>query len=156
MAQNLTHTYTLGASDRAYLTAIGMDAATIDSLLAAMNARRTISPAPSARKFVERYATFTGKIRHPVLTLHTVVDTLVPVQHEAAYAETVAAAGSADLLRQAYANGTSHCGFSFAQISTAIQALDAWARTDVPPTTETFPAALGFVPGFVPPPWPQP
>jgi hypothetical protein len=156
VAQNLTHAYTLGASDRAYLNAIGMDSATIDSLLAAMNARRTISPAPSARNYVEHYATFTGKIKHPVLTMHTVVDTLVPVQHEAAYAETVAAAGREDLLRQTYTNGTSHCGFSFAQISTAIQALDAWARTGVVPTPAAFPAALGFVPAFVPPPWPQP
>jgi hypothetical protein len=156
VAQNLTHTYTIEPGDRAYLNAIGMPSATIDSLLAAMNARRTISPAPSARNYVEHYATFTGKIKHPVLTLHTVVDTLVPVQHEAAYSETVAAAGRESLLRQAYTGGTSHCGFSFAQISTAIQALEAWARTGVAPTTATFPAALGFVPGFVPAPWPQP
>jgi hypothetical protein len=156
VAQNLTHTYTLSASDRAYLNAIGMDTATIDSLLGAMNARRTISPAPSARSYAEHYATFTGKIKHPVLTMHTVVDTLVPVQHEAAYAETVASAGREELLRQTYTNGTSHCGFSFAQISTAIQALDAWARTGVAPTAATFPAVLGFVPGFVPAPWPQP
>jgi hypothetical protein len=156
VAQNLTHTYTLGAGDRAYLNAIGMSSATIDSLLAAMNARRTISPSPSARNYVEHYATFTGKLKHPVLTLHTTVDTLVPVQHEAAYAETVATAGRQDLLRQTYTNGTSHCGFSFVQILTAIQALDAWARTGTAPTPAAFPAALGFVPGFVPPPWPQP
>jgi hypothetical protein len=156
VAQNVTHTYTLGASDRAYLNAIGMSSATIDSLLAAMNARRTISPAPSARNYVEHYATFTGKIKHPVLTMHTVVDTLVPVQHEAAYAETVSSAGRENLLRQTYTSGTSHCAFSFAQILTAVQALDTWARTGVAPTAATFPAALGFVPGFVPPPWPQP
>jgi dienelactone hydrolase len=156
IAQNLTHTYTLGSSDRAYLNAIGMSTAAIDSLLAAMNARRTISAPPSARNYVEHYASFTGKLKHPVLTLHTVVDTLVPVQHESAYAETVAAAGSDDLLRQTYTSGTSHCGFSFAQIATAVQALDAWARTGLAPTPATFPAALGFVPGFVPAPWTQP
>jgi hypothetical protein len=156
VAQNLTHTYTIDPADRAYLNALGMTTAAIDSLLGAMNARRTISPPPSARNYAEHYATFTGKIKHPVLTLHTVVDTLVPVQHESAYAETVAAAGHSSLLRQTYTSGTSHCGFSFAQISTAVGALDAWARTGVAPTAATFPAALGFVPGFVPAPWPQP
>jgi hypothetical protein len=156
VGQNLTHTYTLEPGDRLYLNAIGMPSSTIDALLAAMNARRTISPVPSARTYVEHYATYTGKIKHPVLTMHTVVDTLVPVQHEAAYAETVAAADREDLLRQTYTNGTSHCGFSFAQILTAIRALDEWARTGVAPTAATFPAALGFVPGFVPAPWPQP
>jgi hypothetical protein len=156
VAQNLTHTYTIEAADRAYLSALGMSSATIDSLLAAMNARRTISPSPSARNYAEHYATFTGKIKHPVLTLHTVVDTLVPVQHEAAYAGTIAAAGRSNLLHQTYTSGTSHCGFSFAQLATAIAALDAWARTGLAPTAATFPAILGFVPGFVPAPWPQP
>lgn len=156
VAQNLTHTYTIEPSDRAYLNSIGMSSATIDSLLADMNSRRTITPHPSARNYVEHYAAFTGKITHPVLTLHTVVDTLVPVQHEAAYAETVAAAGRGDLLRQTYTSGTSHCAFSFTQISTAVHALHAWVKTGTAPTDATFPAALGFVPGFVPPAWSQP
>ena len=90
-----------------------------------------------------------------MLTLHTVVDTLVPVQHEAAYAATVAGAGSGDLLRQVYTSGVSHCDFAAAQVPIAIGALDAWARTGVAPTASSFPAALGFVPGFLPPDWPQ-
>jgi dienelactone hydrolase len=155
VVQNLTHAYSLGAADRAYLTAIGVPAAQIDAWLAQMNATRFAAP-PSSRNYVERYATFTGKLKGPVLTLHTVVDTLVPVQHEAAYAATVAAAENGDLLRQVYTSGTSHCGFEGAQVPIAIGALDAWVRTGDPPAASTFPAALGFVPGFVPPPWPQP
>jgi dienelactone hydrolase len=155
IVQNLTHTYTLGAADRAYLSAIGVPAAQIDAWLAQMNATRYAAPS-SSRNYVERYATFTGKLKGPVLTLHTVVDTLVPVQHEAAYAATVAAAGTGDLLRQLYTDGTEHCGFEGAQVPIAIAALDAWVRTGVAPPASAFPAALGFVPGFVPPPWPQP
>lgn len=156
IVQNLTHTYALSAADRAYLTSVfGVPGAQIDAWLAQMNATRFAAP-PSSRNYVEHYATFTGKLKGPVLTLHTVVDTLVPVQHEAAYAATVAAAGTGDLLRQVYTSGTSHCGFEGAQVPIAIGALDAWVRTGVPPAASSFPAALGFVPGFVPPPWPQP
>ena len=156
VVQNLTHTYSLGAADRAYLTSVlGVPAAQVDAWLATMNATRFAAP-PSSRNYVEHYATFTGKLKGPVLTLHTVVDTLVPVQHEAAYAATVAAAGNDGLLRQVYTSGTSHCGFAGAQVPIAIGALDAWVSTGVPPASAAFPAALGFVPGFVPPPWPQP
>ena len=155
IVQNLTHTYSLGAADRAYLSALGVPAAQVDAWLAAMNATRYAAPS-SSRNYVEHYASFTGKLKGPVLTLHTVVDTLVPVQHEAAYAATVAAAGNDGLLRQVYTTGTSHCGFTGAQVPIAIGALDAWVSTGVPPAASAFPAALGFVPGFVPPPWPQP
>jgi hypothetical protein len=155
VAQNLTHTYALSAADRAYLGTLGVSGAQIDAWLATMSGTR-FAAAPAQRNWIERYATFTGKLHAPVLTLHTVVDTLVPVQHERAYAETVAAAGDSDLLFQAYTTGTSHCGFSPVQVPLAIAQLDAWVRTGVRPSPAAFPAALGFVPGFVPAPWPQP
>ena len=155
VAQNLTHTYSLSAADRAYLGTLGVSGTQVDAWLATMNGTR-FAAAPAQRNWIEKYATFTGKLHAPVLTLHTVVDTLVPVQHESAYAATVAAAGSGDQLLQVYTNGTSHCGFAPVQVPLAIAQLDAWVRTGVRPSPAAFPAALGFVPGFVPPPWPQP
>ena len=92
-----------------------------------------------------------------MLTLHTVIDTLVPVQHEAAYAATIGGGRARRrMLFQVYTNGTAHCGFAPAQVPLAIAQLDAWVRTGTRPSAAAFPAALGFVPGFVPPPWPQP
>ncbi len=153
IVQNLTHTYSLSAADKGYLALLGVDA---DALLAQMNAQRTISAPPASRNYVKHYATFTGKIKHPVLTLHTKIDTLVPVQHEAAYRTTVDTAGRGDLLYQAFTNGDGHCAFTPTQTLTAIGALDQWVQTGVRPTDAEFPAALGFDQSFVPPAWPQP
>ena len=152
VAQNLTHVYSLSPIDKAYLAVLGVNA---DVLLAEMNARRTISAPPSSRNYAEHWADFSGKIKQPVLTLHTRTDSLVPVQHEAAYASTVAGAGRSDLLAQTYTDGNGHCNFTGAQLLTALGALDTWVATGVKPGAAAFPAALGFLPGFVPPPWPQ-
>ena len=153
VVQNLTHTYSLSASDKAYLALFGVDA---DAYLSAMNARRDISAPPFARNYVEHWADYSGKIKKPLLTLHTRTDALVPVSHESAYAATVAAAGRDGLLAQAYTDGNGHCAFSGPQLLTALGALDGWVATGAAPTAASFPAFLGFLPGFVPPAWPQP
>ena len=158
--QNLDRTYTLTVAEKAYLATLGVNA---DAILAQMNARRNISAAPAQRDFLRRYADYSGKIKGPVLTLHTIVDEVVPVSNESAYAETVAAAGKQDLLFQTYTNGgfdftrnVFHCNFTPNQVFASIFAMDNWVRTGVRPTAAAFPAVLGFVPGFVPPPFPQP
>ena len=101
------------------------------------------------------WADYSGLIKKPVLTLHTQTDTLVPVSHESAYAATVAAVGRNDLLAQTFTTGIGHCNFSGPQLLTAIGALDQWVVTGVKPGATSFPAALGFIPGFVAPAWPQ-
>ena len=151
--QNLDHSYALTAAEKADLAALGLDA---DPLLQAMNARRTIAAAAASRNYVERYAELRGGIKKPVLTVHTVIDELVPVAHESAYRRTVAAAGRSHLLAQAFTSGAGHCAVSEAQVIAAVQALDAWIATGAAPTDASFPVSLGFVPGFTPPPWPQP
>lgn len=152
VGQNLTHTYSLSVADKAYLAILGVDA---DALLAQMNAGRTIAADTSARNYLEHWADFAGKIKKPVLTLHTQTDSLVPTSHESAYAATVGAAGRSGLLAQTYTSGIGHCNFSGPQLLTALGALDGWVATGSKPTEATFPAALGFLPGFVAPPWPQ-
>jgi pimeloyl-ACP methyl ester carboxylesterase len=152
VVQNLTHEYTLSAADKAYLAIFGVDA---DALLAHMNAKRTIAPTPSARNYLKHWADYTGAIKKPVLTLHTQTDSLVPPSHESAYAETVAAAGRSGLLAQTFTSGVGHCNFTGEQLVTSLLALDQWVATGVRPTAASFPAALGFLPGFVPPAWPQ-
>jgi pimeloyl-ACP methyl ester carboxylesterase len=152
VVQNLTHLYTLSAADKQYLALLGVNA---EPLLAAMNANRHLSAPPSSRNYVEHWADFSGNIKKPVLTLHTQTDALVPVSHESAYAATVAAAGRSSLLAQTFTSGNGHCAFTGPQLLTALGALNNWVATGARPSAAAFPAALGFLPGFVAPAWPQ-
>ena len=149
--QNVTHHYSLTPSEQAYLAAMGFNATPV---LAAMNASTRFSGERSARNYMSHYASFSGKIRDPVLTLHTKWDTLVPWGHESAYAETVAAAGKSDLLLQASTNGLGHCNFSPAELGAAIALLESWAKTGGKPTPALV-AAAGLDPSSTPPAWPQ-
>ena len=154
--QNLDQSYSLTAAEKAYLNGLGVPSFVIDGWLAQMNLRTNIAAPPAPRNYVERFATFRGKIKDPVLTMHTIVDPLVTVSNESAYAETVAAAHRSSKLFQTYTTGNGHCAFTGPQLLTAVGAIDNWVRTGTKPTAATFPAALGFSPGFVPPPFPQP
>jgi hypothetical protein len=154
--QNLDHNYSLSAAERAYLMGLGVPGAVLDGWLAAMNARRDIQADTSARNYVRNNTDYNGKIRNPVLTMHTIVDPLVTVTNENAYAELNAAANREELLFQTYTSGVGHCAFTGPQILTAVGAIDAWVRTGSRPTVASFPAPLGFVPGFAPPPMLQP
>lgn len=165
VVQNVSHTYDLSPQERAYLNALGVPGGVIDGWLAQMNARTNIDAPNHSRNYLERNAEYSGKIKHPVLTMHTVVDGLVIVAQEAAYRDTVAAAGRSDRLFQVYTSGSQlgqvpgsigHCDFTPQQLLASVAAVENWVKTGVRPTQANFPAALGFVPNFVPPPFPQP
>ena len=154
--QNLDQVYSLTPAERAYLIGLGVPGFVVDGWLAQMNSATNIAAPPAPRNYVRHNADFSGKIKNPVLTIHTVVDPLVVVANESAYAETIRSAGRNGLLFQVYTNGNGHCAFTGPQLLTAVNAIDNWVRTGVRPTEGQFPAAAGFVPGFVPPPFPQP
>ena len=154
--QNLDQNYSVTAAERAYLVGLGLPAAVIDGWLAQMNARRNIEADQSARNYVAHNNTYKGKIKHPVLTLHTTLDPLVVVANESVYRDLIVSRGREDQLFQTYTGGNGHCVFTGPQLLTAINAIDVWVRTGVAPTDANFPAALGFLPGFVPPDIPQP
>jgi pimeloyl-ACP methyl ester carboxylesterase len=149
--QNVTHTYSLTAAEQAYLAMLGFNAAPV---VAAMNASTRFSGERSARNYMSHYATFSGKVRDPVFSLHTKWDTLVPWGHESAYAETVAAAGKSDSLLQASTSGLGHCNFSPSEIGASVALLGNWAETGVRPSTATL-AAFGLDATTAPPGWPQ-
>jgi hypothetical protein len=88
--------------------------------------------------------------------MHTVIDPLVTVSNESAYGQTVATAGRSEQLFQTYTSGNGHCAFTAPQLLTAVGAIDNWVRNGTKPTAASFPGVLGFVPGFVPPAFPQP
>ena len=126
-------------AERAYLNGLGVPNPVIDAWLAQMNARTNIVAAPAPRNYVEHYATFKGKIKSPVITMHTIIDPLVTVPNESAYRETVSAAGRSDRLVQTYTTGNGHCNFTGPQILTPVAAIDNWcgtARNRRPPLSQ--------------------
>ena len=156
IVQNLDRDYSLTAAERGYLTSLGVPSAVIDGWLASMNAKRYVLPPMFSRNYVERNANYNGKIKSPVLTMHTVIDPLVTVTQENRYRQTVTDAGHGRLLYQTYTDGNGHCNFTGPQLITAVNAINTWVKDGIKPTAGTFPAPLGFVPNFVPPAMNQP
>ncbi|HKQ38111.1 MAG TPA: hypothetical protein VJ063_08545 [Verrucomicrobiae bacterium] len=151
IVQNLDQHYELTNAEKAYLAGIGLPTPVVDAWLAQMNARTDIEAKQSARNYVRNNTDFNGKIRNPVLTMHTIIDQLLVVANESAYAELNASAGKEELLFQTYTTGVGHCNFTGPQVLTAIGAIDTWVRTGVRPTNAQFPNGLGFNQAFVPP-----
>jgi hypothetical protein len=151
--QNLDQNYDLLPAEKAYLAGIGLPTPVVDAWLAQMNARRNIAADPSARNYVRNNTDFTGKIRHPILTVHTIIDPLLVVANDSVYAELIASTGKEDLLFQTYTTGVGHCNLTGPQVLTLIGAIDLWVRTGVRPTNAQFPGGLGFNQAFVPPPF---
>lgn len=156
IVQNLDRDYNLTAAERGYLMALGVMPSTIDSWLMMMNDQRVIDAPNYSRNYVERNSNYSGRIKNPILTMHTVVDPLVTVSQEHEYAETVQSVGRGRLLFQTYTNSVGHCNFTGPQLIIAVNAINTWVRDGIKPTAATFPAVAGFVPGFVPPPMNQP
>ena len=151
IVQNLDQEYTLTAAERTYLAGIGLPGPVVDAWLAQMNARRDITAKESARNYVRNNTDFNGKIKNPILTVHTIIDPLLVVANESAYAELNASVGREELLFQTFTTGVGHCNLTGPQVLTSIGAIDLWVRTGVRPTAAQFPAPLGFNNAFVPP-----
>ena len=77
----------------------------------------------SAVRFMFRTSVPTGRLAMPVLSLHTIADQLVPVQHENAYRDEVASARRLPLLRQAFVASQGHCNFTPAELVAGLHAL---------------------------------
>jgi hypothetical protein len=151
IVQNLDQHYELTNAEKAYLAGIGLPTPVVDAWLAQMNARTNIEAKQSARNYVRNNTDFNGKIRNPILTMHTIIDPLLVVANESAYAELNASAGREELLFQTFTTGVGHCNLTGPQVLTAIGAIDLWVRTGVRPTNAQFPNGLGFNQAFVPP-----
>ncbi len=156
IVQNLNRNYSLTPAETGYLMALGVPPAVISNWLVAMNAQRNISAPHFSRSYVEQFANYSGRIGQPVLTLHTIIDPLVTVSQERAYLDTVTATGHQSRLFQTYTDGNGHCNFTGPQLITAVNAINNWVITGVRPTQANFPAAIGFLQNFTPPPLNQP
>jgi hypothetical protein len=118
--------------------------------LAALNAGADIPADPAAVASLQRTSVPTGELDVPHLTLHTVADPLVPVQHENEYASVVRAAGSNSLLRQAYVDRWGHCTFTAAELVAGVEAVrhrvetGRWGSVAEPHKLQAFAKRLGL------------
>ena len=101
----------------------------LDVDVARLQQAAPISADPAAAAYLRRFLTFTGNLRVPVVTLHTVADESTPAQLEAEYGARVHSAGRSQLLRQLFVDRAAHCNFTTAEIAVALQALVARIKT---------------------------
>ena len=83
---------------------------------------------PAAREYLRQYATPTGRISDPVLTIHTTSDNLVLGHDVSAYDVPAALAGTSEKFVARFVEANGHCNFTPAQTAAAFDALLAWAR----------------------------
>lgn len=152
--QNADHRYVPTIAEREYLRKLGLDPAELFARL--RNTRRRIEGKRAAREYVRRHYEPTGRLRIPVLTVHNVVDGLVPAAHESVLRQVARDARRSHYLAQAFAEQTGHCAFTAEQFFAAVEAMERWIDTGSRPDGEDFLPRLGFVAGFEPEPWPQP
>ncbi|HEY2459216.1 MAG TPA: prolyl oligopeptidase family serine peptidase [Candidatus Acidoferrum sp.] len=105
---------------RALYQAAGLD---LDSDLRTLSDTARVSADPEAFRYLEQNIIFNGRIRIPVLTMHTKGDGLVVVQNESAYKQVIDEAGNDDLLRQIYVDRAGHCAFTPAETVAAAEQL---------------------------------
>ncbi len=105
---------------RLYATA-GMD---LEADLEILARTPRIEADAAAVSYFQRYVTFNGNLGGvPVITLQTVADGLVPVNHTRLYADAVHRAGQDNLLRQLYVDRAGHCTMTSAEVLTAFDSL---------------------------------
>ena len=132
---------------------------------AGLNARiPRVTPDPEARATLAADADLTGRFDIPVLTLHGIGDPIAFVEHQSAYAATVAEAGNSARLVQVFVAEDAHSKMSSPLYPAALAALVEWlgggARPDaaaVQARCETlrarFPGECRIDAAFRPAPW---
>jgi pimeloyl-ACP methyl ester carboxylesterase len=95
----------------------------LDTDLKALNAAQRIVADPGAVQYLSNNIVFNGKLKMPVLTMHTTGDGLVVNQNEQTYAQVVRSAGNNALLREIFVHRAGHCTFTPAETLTAFQTL---------------------------------
>jgi pimeloyl-ACP methyl ester carboxylesterase len=106
---------------------LGVSSADIDA-----NVRR-VSPDPSLYEAYEETRPLSGKIKRPILTLHTTADMVVPVSSAQALQRAVDDAGNGRLLVQRFIRAPGHCTFSGAEQVQGFEDLVKWVRLGLRP-----------------------
>lgn len=88
------------------------------------------------------FATMTGAIEVPLLTLHGTGDLFVPISLEQSYRRIVDAAGAGDLLVQRAVRRAGHCMFSEEERVRAFEDLVSWVERGAKPAGDDLTASL--------------
>ena len=88
---------------------------------------------PDAVNYIANYYTPTGKLKIPVVTLHTTRDPVVPIWHEDLYKGIATRAGSGNLLVQTKVDAYGHCNFTDQQTFDAFSKLVMWIEAGIKP-----------------------
>ncbi len=103
-------------------------------IMAAVNAGvERFGSTPDAVNYLERYYEPSGDLEIPMLTLHDVLDPLVPFFHEGLYHQVVAAGGNSHNLVQRPFARYGHCSFTVDEMAQAFEELVAWVEQGVVP-----------------------
>lgn len=100
------------------------------------------------------YADFSGRITHPVLSVHTYRDPLVISAQENVCHETVEDADRERNLMQVFTQSEYHCDFTEDQLLTCVHRMEQWLKSGNKPPKKSFRAEQGFLQAFTPPAWP--
>lgn len=92
--------------------------------LALLSDTADIAPDSGSVETLNETSGLTGDLQMPVLSMHTTIDILAPVQVEQEYAEDVRSQGDNALLRQTFVNRDGHCAFTPAEIAAGIDVLE--------------------------------
>lgn len=117
---------------------------------------------PQAVAILRNDSDLIGAISVPTLTIHAKNDPTAFVSHEAAYRETVKAAGRADLLVQTFTDEDDHSRLSPAEVVAGLAALMQWIESGDRPSPQSVAASCEeraqryregchFDPDFTPP-----
>ncbi|HHY55517.1 MAG TPA: prolyl oligopeptidase family serine peptidase [Chloroflexi bacterium] len=82
---------------------------------------------PAATTAIQQHYETTGRLRVPLITLHTLRDDVTPYWHATTYAQKVVAAGSAPLYEHRAVDAFGHCNFTVADVQAAFASLAARA-----------------------------
>ena len=108
--------------------------------LAALAKAPRIHEDHDARAYLEKNASFTGRLQRPVLTIHDVADGALPASQEQALRASIHEAGRDGFLRQQFVNRPGHGIFTPAETIAAFGVLMARVQTGHWPSTT--PAAM--------------
>ena len=101
---------------------------------------------PRAREYLLHHYTPSGRLSHPILSLHTTYDPRIPGNTLTIYAEQVAIAGFSNNLVQQYVHRDGHCTFTSDEIGHTFDELVQWIHTGRHPNAGLLPVPPNHTP----------
>lgn len=84
---------------------------------------------PKSVEYLRQWVTNTGRIEDPVLSLHTLVDQLIPADSPDYYKRLTQIVGTGELYGQIYVDRVGHCNFTIPEMIDSLALLLKWIET---------------------------